>query len=239
MTERSAPSGFLDVTLQAGTLDRWLIRNRILEALREALPSISGVVLDVGCGAQPYRAVVMSPPSRAVTYIGLDIPSDLYQGLDVAWDGRTMPLADECVDQVLLTEVLEHCPDPDRVLAEAFRVLRPAGRVFFTVPFLWPLHDVPYDEYRYTPFALERILGTAGFGEVTIRALGGWDASLAQMLGLWLRRRPMRGWLRAVLSRLAVPVIRGLARVDRRPSAFVEGTMLTGLCGSAVKVPAG
>ena len=53
---------------------------------------------------------------------------------------------------------------------------------------LWPLHDVPYDECRYTPFAIKRHLRNAGFEQFRLKPLGGWDASLAQMIGLWILR---------------------------------------------------
>jgi len=74
-------------------------------------------------------------------------------------------------------------------MKEIWRVLKPGGILFFTVPFLWNLHEIPYDEYRYTPFALKRHLTQSGFNEIEIKAMGGWDAALAQMLGLWVRRR--------------------------------------------------
>lgn len=224
--------GYLGVTLSTGTLDRWLARTSIEAALRAELPHVSGVVLDVGCGHQPYRALLLE---RAARVVGVDVPSERYGGHDVAWDGVRLPVADGAVDQVMLTEVLEHCPSPGAVLAEAARVLRPGGRLFFTVPFLWPLHDSPYDEQRLTPYALTRLLTGAGLSSVEIRALGGWDASLAQLIGLWVRRRPMGARKRRLLSRLAVPVVRSLARRDRVPAEFRDNVMVTGLTGTAVK----
>jgi ubiquinone/menaquinone biosynthesis C-methylase UbiE len=220
---------------EADTLDGWLHRTAVRDAVVRELPRMEGTVLDVGCGTAPYRELVLSAPSRATRHIGLDMPSERYPLQELTWDGRTMPLPDSSVQQVLLTEVLEHCPDPAAVLAECLRVLTPGGRLLLTVPFLWPLHEVPYDEYRYTPFALERLLGTAGFAGVDVRALGGWDASLAQMLGLWVRRRPMSARKRALLSRALVPVVRQLVARDRKPDAFRESTMLTGLSATAVR----
>lgn len=198
---------------------------------------MTGTVLDVGCGTAPYRDLVLGAPSGATRHLGLDVPSERYPDQELTWDGRAIPLPDAAVQQVLLTEVLEHCPEPAVVLAECFRVLSPGGRLLLTVPFLWPLHEVPHDEYRYTPFALERLLGTAGFSHIDVSALGGWDASLAQMLGLWVRRRPMGARKRAVLSRALVPVVRALVSRDRRPDVFRESTMLTGLSATAVKEP--
>ena len=83
--------------------------------------------------------------------------------------------------------------------------------MFLTVPFIWPIHTVPHYEYRYTPFALRRLLERAGFWNPIIEATGGRHAVLALTLGLWVRRRPLTSRLhvvtQAVLSFLLWPVI--------------------------------
>ncbi len=98
-------------------------------------------------------------------YIGLDLENNpIYENRpDITWKGNTIPLDDGSIDCAICTEVLEHLPDPEAVLSEIHRVLKPDGLVFISVPFLWPLHDVPYDEYRYTPFSLRRHLTASGF----------------------------------------------------------------------------
>lgn len=233
-----APSHeFLNPACKPRTLDTFWVRRQILFALRDQLPSFSGTILDIGCGRMPYKSMLLSAPSRAERYLGLDLEDDTtYKGgADLKWDGRKIPMEDNQVEVALATEVLEHCPEPTVVLAEAFRVLKPGGIFFFTVPFLFPLHDVPHDEYRYTPFAMERFLSAAGFTDIQIRSLGGWDASLGQLLGLWVRRRGMRWPLRAALSVLLLPLVRVLLWMDSPPSSFPESQMITGLSGTAVK----
>jgi SAM-dependent methyltransferase len=227
---------FLDPRATPVTLDSFGVRRAILRALQAELPNLTGAVLDIGCGYMPYKSLLLAPPSRATRYIGLDLTASLYRSKpDLTWDGRNIPLPEAAVDCAVATEVLEHCSAPDVVLREILRVLKPGGRLFLTVPFLWPLHDVPYDEYRYTPFALERHLASAGFVGIRLQALGGWDASLAQMIGLWVRGRPMSRSRRRALSRLAVPVVRWLLRWDRLPESFTENVMITGLSGTAEK----
>ena len=211
------------------------MRRAILEALCSQLQDLYGVVLDIGCGYMPYKSLVLAPPSRAERYIGLDLKDNIYQKPDLEWDGRNIPLEDCSVDCALATEVFEHCQDPEIVMCESLRVLKPGGLLFFTVPFLWPLHNVPHDEYRFTPFALERHLRNSGFGQIKLKALGGWDASLAQMIGLWARRRPMSPYKRAILSRLALLAIRYLTKRDRPPQTFAENSMITGVAGTATK----
>jgi SAM-dependent methyltransferase len=216
-------------------LDIFPAQKLILASLVEQLHKFHGTVLDIGCGNKPYKPLFLSPPSNAQKYIGLDLPNSGYSPPDLEWDGLHIPLNDSSVDCAVATEVFEHCPEAEIVMKETLRVLKPGGIVFFTVPFFWPLHCVPHDEYRYTPFALERHLKKSGFDEIKIKALGGWDASLAQMMGLWLRRRPMAGWQRRILSNLALPVIKSLLKRDRPANAFADQSMMPMISGVAIK----
>ena len=201
--------------------------------MRGQLPNFRGTVLDIGCGYKPYKSLLLTPPSQAQSYIGLDLADNIYEKPDLQWDGQTIPLGDGTVDSALATEVFEHCPEPEVVMRETLRVLKPGGFLFFTVPFLWPLHCVPNDEYRYTPFALQRHLKNAGFEQIQLRGLGGWDASLAQLLGLWICRRVGSLRKRAFLGFLAMPFIRYLLRRDEPPEQFTNNLMLTGISGTA------
>lgn len=228
-------TAYLEPGLSADTQDIHLVRSAILRALRSQLHLFHGDFLDIGCGFQPYRSILEAPPSRIQRYIGMDLENQYGRvAPDVVWNGREMPLADASMDSAMATEVLEHCAEPLVVLREAHRILRPGGAFFFTVPFLWPLHDVPYDEHRYTPFAMERLLKEAGFSGITVKPMGGWDASLAQMLGLWALRRPMQAWKRRIMKRLTLPVVRYLVRHDHVPDP-TSSPMITGLWGTAEK----
>lgn len=224
---------FLEPQCRVTRLDNYAVRRAIVQALRTQLPHFSGTVVDIGCGHMPYRSLVLTAPSRANKYIGVDLTHNIYRKPDLEWDGITLPLESGTVEVVLATELLEHCPDPELVMKEAFRVLKPGGILFFTVPFLWPLHDVPHDQYRYTPFALERHCRKTGFEETAINALGGWDASLSQMIGLWVRRRPMATRTRTILSWLVLPLVRYLHANDELPQQFEESSMCTGFWGIA------
>jgi len=231
---------FIDIRLTVENLDLYYIRHSIFKALKRALPEFKGNLLDIGCGKMPYKNYIYEH-SQINSYTGLDIENALeYDTLvhpDFIWDGKVMPFKSSSFDCAFGTEVLEHCPEPEIVLKEVCRVLKPDGVFFFTVPFFWNLHEVPHDEYRYTPFSLKRHLKNSGFYSIEINATGGWHASMAQMLGLWVRRSQMSKRKRKYLSMLIRPLIAYLIKIDQNTVVqFSEGQMLTGLSGCAKKI---
>lgn len=232
-------SNFINVQLSNQTVDIFLIRQSIQEAINKNLYVFKGKILDIGCGKMPYKEFILEN-SSVNKYVGLDIENALQYDAavkpDFTWDGIKMPFENESFESTFGTEVLEHCPNPEIILQEANRILKPGGVFFFTVPFLWPLHEVPHDEYRYTPFSLKRILGETGFEKIEIQATGGWHASMAQMMGLWVRRAPLGRNKRKLFSAILKPVIKYLIKKDVASEVnFSESQMITGLCGIAYK----
>lgn len=137
------------------------------------LPAVRGTLLDIGCGAQPYRTLMNSE----VKYIGLDtadakahfgyeMPDTIY------FSGIDWPVSDACVDFVLCTETLEHIPDTRQFIGEARRCLVPGGTFMLTVPFAARWHFIPYDYWRFTPSSLRSLLNEAGFSAVHVHARG-------------------------------------------------------------------
>jgi len=150
--------------LQAGSI--W----RDLSCL---LPQFRGLVLDVGCGAQPYRSLV----HPGATYRGIDREdAEVHFGYSMPettyFPGDRWPVSDASADLVLSTETLEHVPDPSVFLDEAFRCLKPGGQLLVTVPFAARWHFIPQDYWRFTPSGLSRVLTRAGFSEVAVYARG-------------------------------------------------------------------
>jgi SAM-dependent methyltransferase len=239
VNKKNLYDGFLQIESSHSNLDRYYIRTSILSALKENLVRLSGEILDIGCGKMPYKEYILKN-SEVTKYIGLDIEEALVYDSkvkpDFTWDGINMPFENNSFECAFGTEVLEHCPEPEVILKEVHRVLKEDGIFFFTVPFLWNLHEVPHDEYRYTPFSLQRHLENSGFKNIEIKALGGWHASMAQMLGLWVRRAPMNPKKRKILSLILKPFILLLIKKDKNLTVnFKEGQMITGLYGVAKK----
>ena len=228
---------FLNVPLQRKSMHIYYVRNAILNKLRTALPLFRGKLLDVGCGYMPYKSTILASSTNVSDYIGMDLADNRSYANqpDLRWDGVVIPLPDRSVDCAMATEVLEHCPYPEKTLTEIHRVLKPGGILFITVPFIWMLHEAPYDEYRYTPFALKRLVESSKFKIIELSALGGWNASVAQFIANWLYYNEGNRQLRRIGKVLFFPLFKLLLKRDRVPTEFKTGQMINGLSCLAQK----
>lgn len=103
------------------------------------LPAGSRVV-DIAGGAGTYASQIVR--AAPVTVVGLDISESMVaqRGEDplltenVVGDMEALPFEDETFDAALFAACLHHVPDPLPALREAWRVLRPGGRVFAFEP---------------------------------------------------------------------------------------------------------
>ncbi len=228
---------FINLTLTRKNLDRFHIRSKIHEFVLQQINHLYGTVLDVGCGQMPYKSLIVNQ-LNVKKYIGLDIETALdYGGTapDIVWQNGNIPLQNEVIDSAFATEVLEHCPNPEHILSEICRVMKPGGYFFATVPFLWPLHEVPHDAFRYTPFTLERMFQNAGFSDINISAHGAWHAAMAQMLGLYVKRGIKSKIIAFLMSIICYPIVYILLKIDNPDIGFKESSMFTGFRITATK----
>jgi SAM-dependent methyltransferase len=155
-------------------------RRSILQFVSQIADSLpfGARVLDVGAGDAPYRELF-----DHCEYRTSDWGNSLHAlDVDMIASADALPVEDACLDAVLLTQVLEHVPDPAAVLGEAARVLRPGGTVAVTVPFVWELHELPFDFWRYTPASLSQLLEGAGFVDVAVAPRSDCFTTVAQLL---------------------------------------------------------
>ena len=111
------------------------------ETIRKLALSAGERVLDIGCGPGFLCESMADIVGRNGAVIGIDVSSDLIAlcGLRsppewlsyVVGDATQIAEPDASFDAVVCTQVAEYVPDVDRVLSEAFRVLRLAGRAVF------------------------------------------------------------------------------------------------------------
>ncbi|GGY15879.1 hypothetical protein GCM10008098_03740 [Rhodanobacter panaciterrae] len=194
---------------------QWLLP---VQTLRSDTAGLAGKVLDVGCADRWVESRCLA----GAQYIGLDLPmtgKGLYAAVpDIFADAARLPLIDASIDAVVCLEVLEHVSHPQAALAEFARVLKSGGVMIFSMPFMYPIHDAPYDFQRLTEYGLRRDLDAAGFDIVRMEKLGHAVHAAALLLclalvgGLYERRRWF-DYLRVPLVALGVLTVNVFARV--------------------------
>jgi SAM-dependent methyltransferase len=149
-----------------------IILDELVTFLNEHFKAISPRILDAGAGTMPYFPVYANYFRESYSFDTSFSPHDI-ASVDVIATAQRLPFPDLAFDCVLCTEVLEHVSDPVLALTEFRRVLKNGGRLFLTIPFFNPLHELPHDYFRYTPFALRDMARRAGFQLKSVVEKGG------------------------------------------------------------------
>ena len=125
-------------------------------------------------------------------HVSLDLlPEGLVPGQGVCGSATELPFADETFDVVSAFDVVEHCADDARAVAELARVLTPGGRMLLSVPayqWAWSDHDVQAGHHRrYTRPELVRLVEAGGMQ--VLRATYAFSAVFPLFVAERLRRR--------------------------------------------------
>jgi SAM-dependent methyltransferase len=194
----------------------FLEQDSLLSALQKAASEVGGGrLLDIGCGRRPYASLF----THITHYVGIDLPSSRSVGRDSPdiWaSGLRLPFASGRFDVVLCTQVLEHVPQPEQMVAEAHRVLRTGGQLILTAPQTWGLHEEPHDYYRFTRYGLRYLLVSIGFDVMRIEARGGVFRMIGQTLLSYLQARSGNNVPPTWRRRMYAVLNRFFAYLDRR-----------------------
>jgi SAM-dependent methyltransferase len=183
----------------------FLLKEVMFDHVGESRRYARGRLLDVGCGNRPYLETFRPSVS---SYVGVD-PDRLGSRPDVAALADDLPFADRSFDTALSIAVIEHVPDPGRMLAEIRRVLRPGAHLILLAPQYWRLHEEPHDYFRFTHYGLAHLARKERFEVVDLRAQGGAWRLAGQVIANALQARPR-------LRRLIPLVNSAFAFFDRR-----------------------
>lgn len=175
----------------------WLANHKIIRALERARVHARGELLDMGCGSKPFASLFAG---RVTRYWGSDLSHSQYLGearLDAFARAEAQPFRAASFDTVLGLSMLTYLSEPARMIEEAHRVLRPGGVLILEFTQMVPLHDEPWDFFRFTRYGAEHLLKQAGFEPLEYIPIG----------GLW--------------SRVGLSTIARLNRINRGPTRIL------------------
>ncbi|NQV01224.1 MAG: class I SAM-dependent methyltransferase [Bacteroidia bacterium] len=215
-------------------LHNWLIYRISDTYLQERINYFNGRLYDLGCGEMPYKDFFLN---HADQYIGVDWSDTFHKANpDIAADlNKVLPIDSEVADTVVSLSVLEHLNEPQMMLNEAHRILKPGGAIVLQVPFQWHIHESPYDYFRYTPYGLKYLFEKAGFKHVIIEPTGGFFTMLTMKINYFSTRLiPRSKAIRWIITALLIPpwVLAQLSafyldKLDRNWSAETCGYFVT------------
>jgi len=166
----------------------------------------TGRLADLGCGKVPFYQVYR-PLVTEVVCVDWDTVERTNPFLDFCCDlNEPLPFKNGEFDTIILSDVLEHLRQPEKIWKEMNRILAPGGKVILNVPFFYKLHEKPFDFYRYTEFALRNFAENSGFSVVVLVPTGGVPEILTDILAKNLRFMPLAGKPLAVLLQSACRV---------------------------------
>ncbi|WP_141732126.1 methyltransferase domain-containing protein [Oligoflexus tunisiensis] len=110
-----------------------------------------GICLSIGGG--PTR----SHPRSVNLNIGA------FENVEIVADAHVLPYVDSCIDSVVCEDVLEHIREPDKVVREMYRVMKPGAYVYSATPFLISYHGYPYHFQNFTHQGHAELYRRCGF----------------------------------------------------------------------------
>jgi SAM-dependent methyltransferase len=132
------------------------------------------LVVDLGAGGRK-----VAPHVKTVDFVK-------FPGTDYVSDVTATPFADNTVDLVIATGLLEHVEDDRKLIGEMRRILKTGGTAYIEIPFLQQYHDDPIDCRRLTQPGLALLLKQQGFEVVDSGTHIGPTVTLLTLAAYWL-----------------------------------------------------
>lgn len=185
-----------------------------------------GRLLDMGCGNVPFYEVYKDLVDDNVC---VDWENSLHENLFLdrfADLNEKVPLESASFDTVLLTDVLEHIAEPQLLMSEIARLLKAGGKALISVPFLYHLHEEPFDYYRYTEHALRRFCTNNGLEIVSLTTYGGAPEVLLDIVAKHLAFSRLLSRVHLIVSTqlVSLPFVRQVS--ERKSRLFPLGYCL-------------
>lgn len=154
---------------------------------------VKGRLIDLGCGKVPLFEAYKNYVTENICVDWMNtLNEDGYLDLECDLNKR-LPFNDDDFDTIILSDVLEHIPNPEEFWLEMSRILTRNGKVLINTPFYYCLHETPHDYYRYTEYALRRFAELSGFKILILKPIGGTPEILVDIIAKHLQFVPLIG----------------------------------------------
>jgi len=167
------------------------------EELSKHRSLLKGRVLNAGAGWRDISHLV----DGELVNQDISWPGDERTNIHIRSPLHEIPVDSNHFDTIICLAVLEHVENPEEVVPELYRVLKPGGHLILEVPFLQPEHKVPTDFQRYTKDGLVRLVSHHGFSVESIEGLFTVYHTLYWQVFVWLH---LKGTILYRLLRIAL-----------------------------------
>jgi SAM-dependent methyltransferase len=76
-----------------------------------------------------------------------------FKGISIVLDGRDLPFANSSLDAIVMTDVLHHIPNVERLFKNAARCVKPGGRLVMVEPWVSKWSKFVFSRFHHEPFA--------------------------------------------------------------------------------------
>ncbi|HBN26094.1 MAG TPA: hypothetical protein DD405_01330 [Desulfobacteraceae bacterium] len=132
------------------------------------------IIINIGSGPQTFEG--------RTDIINVDMFA--FDEVDLVADAAELPIEDCSVDFIINIAMLEHVDNPNAVLEEMYRILKPGGEVLAYAPFIVPYHAAPHDYSRWTHQGLKTFFSS--FDDANIFIGCGPTSGILYVLEEWL-----------------------------------------------------
>lgn len=175
------------------------------------IKNFNGRILDLGGKKINKRGSFVPPSDHNIKWLYLN--NDPTTSPDYLCDANKIPTGNEYFDCIIISELLEHVENPEKILIEAFRVLKKDGKCLITMPFLYRIHADPQDYQRWSRFKIANVCEKIGFSILDLKPMGGLFSVIHDF---WLfsvtrnKKKSLSSLINKILYRLLSPLLRFL-----------------------------
>ena len=123
---------------------------------------------------------------------------------------------------ICMFEVLEHTKNPINAIQNLYEIIEENSYVMLSTPFIFHIHDEPYDFFRFTKYGLEILF--QNFKEVVIKPRNGWFETI---LVLFVRLRMERNILSKMIGNLFILIYFLLTPITYLLQSIIKSEKIT------------